>query len=541
MSQIKSNIFFESVLENIPRLLGQLDRNVLSRTYGSFDRAFWHYHSSDMNSSRFQEAILTLSLLWSTDFEGNRYFADQLLLDWINAAFAFTHTIQRADGSFDEWYPHEGSFVSTAFVTAALSESLLILGATKINNFRSHVAMLARSADLLSGREELLVQNQFAGALLAMYNLGVLTGDKKYEMLFESMLTRFLSLQRSEGWWNEYGGPDIGYLSLTIDYLVKCYLKTNRPEIRESIKKASAFIINFLHPDLTVGGEYASRNTEYLIPSGFVMFARFDQNALVISSFMQEALVCKLGISPEKLDDRYLCYILYNWLYAGISFSEIKNMPDIFSYFQFRRIDIFFSSSGIRIVQNSTYYFIINLYKGGSFRLYAKGKVYFDSGIGVVYNGQKLISGVLDQKNHITSMPEYVSSEGLLHSIREYVFSSASFILSRLFGFTFGRIPLLQRLLKQYARKKLIVGHDVSSVPFRRKITLCADGIDVEDRIGSNLSREKIYCGVKASYIFIPSSHYFLGRELNSNLLDVTESYSKVEGMTVIKRQFHIK
>jgi len=54
----------DSVLKQVPRLLSLLDRNRFSKTYGSFDRQFWHYKTVDFSGGRYQEAALTLALLY---------------------------------------------------------------------------------------------------------------------------------------------------------------------------------------------------------------------------------------------------------------------------------------------------------------------------------------------------------------------------------------------------------------------------------------------------------------------------------------------
>src|SRR3989344_966547 len=104
MPQIKSNTFLEEVLDQVPRLLGQLNRNPSSRSYGSFDRAYWHYRTNDISSCRYQEAVYTLALLYCSKFEGNKYYKDTQVLKWIQSALTFTTSIQHKNGSFDEWY-----------------------------------------------------------------------------------------------------------------------------------------------------------------------------------------------------------------------------------------------------------------------------------------------------------------------------------------------------------------------------------------------------------------------------------------------------
>src|SRR3989344_4853300 len=198
-----SNIFLRSVLDEIPRLLGQLNRNPASRTYGSFDRAFWHYRTNDISSARYQEAILTLTLLYRTPFDGNDYFGDKKILEWIRAAFDFSVSIQNRDGSFNESYVHEGSFVATAFIVAALSRALLMLDIKEIPAREVIIKSLQSAADWIQCRGEHLVFNQEAGSVAALWGVFHLTGDGRYRNAAEKKIDSILRHQKSAGWWDE--------------------------------------------------------------------------------------------------------------------------------------------------------------------------------------------------------------------------------------------------------------------------------------------------------------------------------------------------
>src|SRR3989344_242028 len=117
---ISLNPFLASTLDQIPRLLGQLNRNPGSVSYGSFDRAYWHYRTNDISCCRYQEAVYTLALLYCSNFAGNSYYHNDQILNWVQASLQFTVGRQRPNGSFDEWYLNEGSYVGTAFLAAAL-------------------------------------------------------------------------------------------------------------------------------------------------------------------------------------------------------------------------------------------------------------------------------------------------------------------------------------------------------------------------------------------------------------------------------------
>jgi len=160
------------------------------------------------------------------NYDNNPYYNSEDILKFINGGVNFWCKIQRKNGSFDEWYPYEGSFVATAFSTCAISEVLLLLK-EKIANFDNSLRCIKKAVDFLSKNVDYTACNQEAGAILAIYNCYLLTSESKYRDLAYKRLNDLSKLQKEEGWFPEYGGPDIGYLSLTIDYLAKVYEKSN--------------------------------------------------------------------------------------------------------------------------------------------------------------------------------------------------------------------------------------------------------------------------------------------------------------------------
>ena len=84
-----TSIIEEVVLEQVPRLIAQLDRNIFSPTYGCFDWNFWHDKVIDAPSGHSQESLLVLSLLYKANFKGNIYFNQPKIKDWCIAAMLY--------------------------------------------------------------------------------------------------------------------------------------------------------------------------------------------------------------------------------------------------------------------------------------------------------------------------------------------------------------------------------------------------------------------------------------------------------------------
>ena len=134
------NLFYRLALPHLPRLLTQGDRQPLSPTWGCWQRDFWHYRTlTDFPSAPYQQAVLSLAEAWSAEVPGSPWYHQSSLLTAIEGGIRFWCAIQRKDGSFDEWYPHEESFVATAFTACAMAETLRLLPEAAWKGYRDQV------------------------------------------------------------------------------------------------------------------------------------------------------------------------------------------------------------------------------------------------------------------------------------------------------------------------------------------------------------------------------------------------------------------
>jgi hypothetical protein len=508
-------IYYDIVIRQIPRLLGQLDRNKNSETYGCFDRNYWHYKIADFSCARYQEAVLTLALLYKLKQKDNPYFKNKNILRWIEATLEFWCNIQNKDGSFNEWYPNEKSFVATAFSCYAISECLILLkkeikGERIINSLR-------KAGDWLLKRSEWDATNQMSGAISSLYNIYVLTNNRKYLINHKNKLNQLLKKQNSEGWWNEYNGADISYLSLTVDYLSKLYKKNPNAKLKGSINKAIDFLSFFVHPNLTFGGEYGSRNTEYMIPHGMELNTQ-NKNAASISCAIRNSLKNSATITPYSVDDRYLCYIGYVWLQAYLDSKKTLKLP---KYRFNQNFNKDFTNAKISVISNDNFYRIINYSKGGAFNLYLKkqNKTIHDSGILVKdknnsYLTSSWISNSLVQKNNPTKI------KGKLWKLKNTPMTSLKSTTLRVFSKTLGNSQKLSLAMKKILRKKLITVSEKSNISFSRQFTINNKIIKIVDSVDSKNRIKDIFLGEKYSNIFIPSSRYFQLQELNNKPLE---------------------
>ena len=146
-----------------------------------------------------------------------------------------------------------------------------------------------------------------------------------WEDRLRARLARLLSWQSSEGWFDEYGGADPGYLSLTIGLLAE--VDRRRPDLglREPLGRAIAFFAAALHPDGSTGGEYASRGTLAFFPHGFEIAADWHADAAAINDRALRPLVD--GRQPCFSDDHIIGHHLWSWLMAWAEWRDTRPGP----------------------------------------------------------------------------------------------------------------------------------------------------------------------------------------------------------------------
>lgn len=516
---LTTGVYLHALLPQVPRLLGLLNRNPASSTYGCFDRNYWHYRLLDTPSARCQEAALTLALLHQ--IPGTLYSGQPALRVWVNAALRFWLTIQLPSGAFNEWYPNEHSFVATAFTTYAASEAGLCLGSPQIEDWPAFARGLARAGRWLLRAREDRVLNQVAGSALALYNVFLVTQDRAFEQGARERLGALRARQNPEGWFAEYGGADAGYLSLTVAYLAKLHRKSGWAEARGAAVAASDFLEQFLHRNGTSGGAYSSRFTEYLIPDGVELLAAQAGSARAISAHIRRALEEQRGVSIFSFDDRYLLYVGYNFLEAfRCGASGVEGQPEepapLAADARAARV---FPEAGVVTARTPAFESVINVRRGGAFKVvFANGKSVSDGGITLRASGRTL-SGGFWNPDAVSEVEEgRVVVRGLFSRAHETPLTPWRAVWFRLFQASVGALGVSGWWVKELLRNLLIMPSPRKGLRYERVITLRDDVVRVSDRIhnpGGQARLERITLGAGVSFVYTPSSRFFPTSDLD--------------------------
>ncbi len=302
-NKINLKPYLDVGLTVIPRALTLGDRLQGSDTCGCYDRYFWHYKILDFANARFQEIAWLLAVVYSNKLCDSPYYQNINVKKWALSAIQFWCQIQKSDGSVDEVYPFEHSFVSTAFSTFATTEAALILEDSSFNT------SFEKSANWLASHNNMRVANQMAGAAAALYNTYLLTNNDKYRIAAKDKIKKLSTLQHNDGYFIEYGGFDMGYLSIGLSYLARYYEKSSDPQTGEMIKKAITFAKHKVSDDGTYDYSKTSRNTQYIYPYGFL-----HEEELSVINKHTNGLNQNRVVSPLTMDDRFFAPLTVDYL-----------------------------------------------------------------------------------------------------------------------------------------------------------------------------------------------------------------------------------
>ena len=518
---VNRNKFIELAISRIPYILSLQDRNQFSPTYGSFDREYWQYKKTDTPYASVQSSVLSLALLYKNKIPNNPYYKKRKILEWIIAGMSFLGNIQKNDGSFDEYYPNERSYIGTALTIYPCSEAFLILNEEFGKEDRMRIlSIFEKSADYLSKNSEQKVLNQEAMSFLAIYVVNTLLRKRKFEEAIERKLKFILSAQSKEGWFPEYGGCDIGYLSYTIDFIATYYKKSNDKRVLTALNRAIEFISYFLHPNGTVGGEYTARGTEYLVPHGFQVMADINPLSNAIISFMEESLLKKRDIvSLDRLDNRYLPLYTYQYIQTSLETSQkAYNKNSVELPFERKDFSNYFKESGIFVKKQSRFYIIIGTKNGGVIKIYncdTAQIVLSDCGYVAEYNGKVSASSYMDNNRKIEIGTSGITIKGCFYDIVWVKSTMAKHIMLRSLLFNGTTSKIARELIKNL----LITRLKLNRIEFSRKILMTKQMIIIKDEIISD-KRIELSSMDKFSFRYIPSSKFFLLQEL--------ETYGKI-------------
>ena len=498
------HLFAENALAQIPKILTLMDRNAHSATYGCFDRNFWHYKIIDFPSGMSQEFVWPLALAYTLEVEGNPYYQQPAIKEWVEAGILYAARAAHKDGSCDDYFPFEKAAGAAAFSLLACLESYRLLG---LDNAEMKAFFVKRANWLAGHYESGRLSNHAALIVLCLELAGRLLGTRQWEADRDRRLATVLSWQNEEGWFQEYEGADPGYHTLTIGLLAQVYDLTGNPAVHEALRKAIAFAVEFVHPDGSFGGEYTSRNTYNFFPHGFEIAGKWFPEALSVNDRFLKGL--EAGLAPCYADDHIIGHHTWSYLLAYLNYQpERPPLPPR------RQGRIHFPNAGIVIERREGAELYLALNKGGVFKFFRDGKlVASDTHLSFrVREGGKLKTAVahLVGQYETELKDDAITVSGSMGWAKNKGMTPFNLIVLRLIMFCGGRFhPDLVRKLLQ---KLLITGKTAAPFEFTRRLEWQPGGrLRVVDEVCSQRWADVLAAGVGASQtsIYVVMSRTF--------------------------------
>ncbi len=505
--------YLQEGLSYFPKLLELVDKNRLSETYGCFDRAFWHYRTSDFPSGMYQEAVLPLALAFGLEAPHNPYFHEERIKELAVAGIDFARKSAHADGACDDYFPFERASGATAFSLYACTEAYQLLHL----NHPDFLAFFKKTGHYLAGygyEESGILSNHKALIILSLFNVFLVTGDPFFKKQAQEKLEHLLSLQDSEGWFPEYEGADPGYLTFTIDFLAKYFRKSKDEKVIQPLVRAIEFASSFMHPDGSFGGEYGSRNTFHFVPHGFEVMAAFTPKAaLTVNQFLDSM---KTGKRSYIDDDRIFIHYVYNYLQAYEDFYSNRQVGALFKDQTYQK---HFPHASLLVQNSKAGYAVFSLAKGGVGKIFKEKRLALsDCGlVGKTEQGVKFISQVIAPREVKLTENELVV-EGDCYEHRDILFTPFLFVAFRLFMILVARF-LPANAVRSLLQKKAILKRK-KSFPLKYKKCIPLDTLDYVDYTfylkDPGVRLKELWIGSDPTFIYIATSQPYQPGNLKS-------------------------
>jgi hypothetical protein len=478
----------QEILANTERVLALLNKNPLDKLCGSFDREYWAWNFKDYPNMSLQTGVYLLALLWDTEFEGNRCYRDDSILIAIRKALSFWIRGQKKNGSFDQCYYNEQSYGTTSYTLLAVLNTLRLieekLPVAELENIRQAVGrasdFLLRNAEKYGAIANHQAQFMYAMLLIDRYRNQPACREEAYARLSSALA----ALQSEEGWFQEYDGMDVGYLSQTIYYLARCHELTGEEGLLDQIRWALRFFVHFIHPDGSCGGVYGSRYNENFYPCGFALL----KNQIPIAG--RVLAHCLSPVNPNvklaTLDSENLIRIMTNYIETLRCEHIDTPTDDELLPCEKPETDILFSKAGVHVKGTRYYYAIMAIKKGGCLSIYDKIRrepLHIDpSYVVVLSNGVRISHGIRqDAEYKVTGNQAFLRARFARVRIPEYT-PFKGFVL-RLLAFTLLRSPVVNDWLKKILVHMLITGETAFPAILERSVTFHDDRVEILDEI----------------------------------------------------------
>ena len=495
-------VSFNSLIKSIfPRLMTQVCRDINSPSYGCFDRNWWHYKIRDFSSIILQQG--GYFVYQTAKIKEFRNIKNELI-DIAKASILFWTKRSHMRGAFEEYYPWENGYPPLAFSTLAMVK---MIDELDYDNIETELAIKKASDKLLNRFENQATNQQLAG-LSALSVIKKIRPKYVSDDKFETLVQKTLALQDKEGWFMEYDGPDLGYLSVSMDCLWDLYDYTHDERFIISCRSAFSYLSALvLHQGSNIG-MHNSRNTDYIVPYGIVRFLDYDQYKSIAEKVLN-VLFHNIDDNNHffnSVDDRYWShYIGHSIVRAQLFFQAINEKDFLENNMRFAYSSVITNkdllNSGYILREINNFNVIVSCKKGGIISARDSNNRYFSDYGWLIKRGRKQY--VMHWWNPYLKFninSDNISITGEMFSHSEKTSTPFKHLLLRILSFFIGHKII--NLLKNH----LIFKNSNKLYSFERVISFRNDCIEINDKIFGLKGNELISQAPRASKRHVASA-----------------------------------
>jgi len=495
-------LYQHRIEKSLPRLLNLGCLDLRGKSYGSFDRNFWHLRQRDFSTSTAQMAALPLMR--------SSYYQNDGLRDFLHHSLLFLEKIQHRNGSFDEWYPNEKGWGGpTSYLLDFIARTYIEFHQELPLDVCESLLRVIRKASsfTIKGWERDVLFNHVALSTLALEGVHKIDSSivKSQDLLIaKNWLERHFC--QDEGWGSEYGQADPGYQSATVSFLAKAHQLRADDFYRDLCLGSLDFMQYFHFPDGSYAHGIGARETSCLFDFGVQYWSAESKVAAALAQSAQEM---KCGLDETALDDHY-------FVYRMLEISDSAQLPFIHrdtsissqSYMGRKYIE----QANILVLGSEEKYSVCNLSKGLALIEFDKKRTKFsrfDYGVMVEESGRLYSSFVSESPAKIELTEDKIIGLIPLYEVKANNFRPATNLIFRLLMMTLGLSSKASYLLKTLIRSMMTTRNRRSGATLLRRVTLQNNCIvSVDDDLSEFKSGARIYQHGILENRYVPQSKY---------------------------------
>lgn len=511
--------------ERVAKLaLSMWNRDPASPSFGSFDRLYWGWKFKDFSDATLQYAVKVV-IAYSV-----RAGSTSVISDWLEGYVRFCRSIQLPDGSFDQCYPNErtpGVVYDILSTLIHVRESPLLTSDAarrELDAIIERAAAFALKTDEKHGE----VANHIAEFAYELLRYASFSSNARARHRAEEYLERLLRLfDREEGWFQEYHGPDAGYQTRCLRYVVKCAALLSSDELWDVAGRGARFVGDLLMPDGSIHPMLGVRSTALLYPFAFETLAARDRSFVTIARAVCGAWENGAVPLPSTIDFQNAIRLADD---ANDAADVVEREPAALEALsaaapQPERPWIHYPHAGIAVRKEKDFAVYVAYRLGGAVVVYQRDgaggwRLAFENAGYLVRSRDRkhaLVSRMPNAGTLRTLDPERLVLRTTFQASLHDELTPGRLVLLRVLNLTVLRVQWIGDLFRKIVVRRLMGEHAPEAIALTREVSISCDSIrvcdDIRDQRRTSDRGELLRCR-RVTGLHMASSRYFQPAEL---------------------------